>query len=1082
MSIIPNKYLATGMNLIEQGDSRLMLAQNTRIKNGIIRKRKGQQLIVPQDPFGMTTSLPQQSSYRCYKLFFYNNMLWGYFVNQSDTINDVIAFFSTTTNQWYAKQLPYGNYQYAQSQLGPPQVVESSRRLLIASKRGVYVLPKIENTPTTSLSDLILGIESKQAGCPAALPFRSLITTDTTATYNANWIGPKCSVAYRYVWKYVDANGTQVYGQVSDRFSIINTETVNFRAISIRIGIPSQMLSVVNQVERYSVQIYRTSQTTPSINGISVDPGDEMFFVSQLRASKDDITNEYIDFVDIIPDGALQDPLYTNQTQQGISSSRIKPPIANTIQHFAGCTWFGNIKNRWQLPFQLTSVSDSAAAAGYRNGLKDGDIIAIGEFALQAKSAILIPQNQFQIDNTAGYTNTFTRIKNTVNNIQKLYNSNNERTSFNLNTNSGPNDISGKMVLQQIGNNYAYNQFGSSFKPYIGLYRQNGWPNLFGSDPCPISPIPTISQNRGYGSKVLRLQVTVPGGNVKVTVSGTPDIGANDTINLALPMKKAIAGYPAHSSGTLSFSCNPGQYKVISVVGSVVEINQTSAIAFDYQIGVSPYQTIWTNLGVIHSVIQASTKFQTPAVGQQGNFPARVMYSQPYQPQSAPALNYIDVGFSDKRILKMFSLNKSMLVFKEDGLYRVSGQFPQFSVQQLDPNVVLFGKDMLSYLDGAIFALTTRGVYQITQNGTSRISQQIENQMQAHMFSGQPGASTSSDMTRKYGFAVSDMQQNTVSFWLTPPVGYNDVTYILKNSLSYVYDGQGWTKRNDQSNYACWGRNSNDPTDKGYLYSAKKYSAGWVTRQRKTGGYKDYADEMFQLAPAVFSAGSQGLDVDFSITINDATYGADFKQFFDDNNGLVGAVVARSTFQNQMLKRFVITSSSYINPTSYKLYLTPLDPSASVVAQLGGTGIRIYMPIRSSWKYGISGSQDAQIRKHFTQIGIVFQQPYFTTADVSFSSDINNQQTKLSSNVKGFALSNAFDFDAQPWKIEMPYFSGPLGQKTIKCIVATQHQRCSQLRFRLDHWIALEYFASYGFFYRVNSGGRTIERTSNTDV
>jgi hypothetical protein len=113
---------------------------------------------------------------------------------------------------------------------------------------------------------------------------------------------------------------------------------------------------------------------------------------------------------------------------------------------FDGCAFYGNVKSRWSLPFELVAVRDSSAAT--QRGFDDGDIIGFGDIAIEFKTTPTMAVNQATIDNSTGYAAMFTRIINTVNNAQKVYNSYDSRPYFNLNTVSGPNQISGTMVLE----------------------------------------------------------------------------------------------------------------------------------------------------------------------------------------------------------------------------------------------------------------------------------------------------------------------------------------------------------------------------------------------------------------------------------------------------------------------------------------------------------------------------------------------------------------------------------------------------------------------------------------------------------
>lgn len=104
----------------------------------------------------------------------------------------------------------------------------------------------------------------------------------------------------------------------------------------------------------------------------------------------------------------------------------------------------------------------------------------------------------------------------------------------------------------------------------------------------------------------------------------------------------------------------------------------------------------------------------------------RVYYSKLQQPESVPLLNYLDIGASDKEILRIFPLRDSLFVFKQDGLYRISGEVAPFSVALFDSSCVLTAPDSVSVSNNQVFAWTTQGIVIVTEAGANPISRQIE--------------------------------------------------------------------------------------------------------------------------------------------------------------------------------------------------------------------------------------------------------------------------------------------------------------------------------------------------------------------
>jgi hypothetical protein len=99
--------------------------------------------------------------------------------------------------------------------------------------------------------------------------------------------------------------------------------------------------------------------------------------------------------------------------------------------------------------------------------------------------------------------------------------------------------------------------------------------------------------------------------------------------------------------------------------------------------------------------------------------PNRIYYSAFQQPEAFPLPNTIDVGDADKAILRIFPLRDSLFVFKEDGLFRISGEQSPFTLQLFDPSCVLIAPDSVSVSKNVIYGWTTQGILNVTEAGVS---------------------------------------------------------------------------------------------------------------------------------------------------------------------------------------------------------------------------------------------------------------------------------------------------------------------------------------------------------------------------
>jgi hypothetical protein len=110
--------------------------------------------------------------------------------------------------------------------------------------------------------------------------------------------------------------------------------------------------------------------------------------------------------------------------------------------------------------------------------------------------------------------------------------------------------------------------------------------------------------------------------------------------------------------------------------------------------------------------------------------PNRIAWSKPGQPEAVPLLNYSAVGRKDKAILRITPLRDSLLVWKEDGLFRVTGEDPlSFRADQFDPTVHLVAGETATALANSVFALTDQGVVQVNEAGVTVVSRPIEDKL-----------------------------------------------------------------------------------------------------------------------------------------------------------------------------------------------------------------------------------------------------------------------------------------------------------------------------------------------------------------
>lgn len=104
-----------------------------------------------------------------------------------------------------------------------------------------------------------------------------------------------------------------------------------------------------------------------------------------------------------------------------------------------------------------------------------------------------------------------------------------------------------------------------------------------------------------------------------------------------------------------------------------------------------------------------------------------LFYSKTQQPQHVPALNYLPVGPSNKEILRIIALRDSLIIIKEEGVYKLTGVTPQsFNVSPLDLTVKCRSKNSVAVLANQVFMLSNQGIVSVSDTGVEVVSRDIE--------------------------------------------------------------------------------------------------------------------------------------------------------------------------------------------------------------------------------------------------------------------------------------------------------------------------------------------------------------------
>lgn len=311
-------------------------------------------------------------------------------------------------------------------------------------------------------------------------------------------------------------------------------------------------------------------------------------------------------------------------------------------------------------------------------------------------------------------------------------------------------------------------------------------------------------------------KIYILGNDTNTGLSFNPNIGPSGFIN------SITATDPTVLTTTAAHGLITGDQIVISSTDSIpsmdglFEVLVLSPTTFSIDVSV-------TTSGTTGAFIKAADAIFTENEEKSN----RVYFSKFQQPEAVPAVNFFDVGAQDKAILRILPLRDSLFVFKEDGLYRISGDSAPFQLNLFDNSFIVLAPDSVSVCNNVIYAWTSQGIQSLTEGGAYVISRPIDN------------------------IILRTQSSNYVNFkTVTWATGYeSDNSYVAftvletgdtQAQIGYRYSTltQSWTTFD--MGPTCGIINSND--QKMYLGAS---DVAYIEQERKTFSRLDYADRQY---------------------------------------------------------------------------------------------------------------------------------------------------------------------------------------------------------------------------------------------
>lgn len=395
----------------------------------------------------------------------------------------------------------------------------------------------------------------------------------------------------------------------------------------------------------------------------SADPGDELFQIYERRLTTAEVAAGTLVFTDITPESSLYStPLYTN------------PKTGDSIVASNDVAPISKDVALWQERLWFANTTGKhrytlqILGTGTPDGIQDGDLLVIGGIPFYWS-------NRFGGTTSGIYSNVkYTTLLTPGNNIawsaQQLVDKINSlwragTVSFRASYISALSDAPGRILIET--------DTPSTTAFYIAASRVNSF-----------SPTPATN---------------------KIVLNTSARVGTTVTVNTSTA-HGFVTGDQVYIGSLTAISAFPvGVKTLISGSGTVFTYTETgSATSFD-----TTY--------VVHKLDQKSNNDTRPN---------GIMFSKYQEHEAVPTANYLTVGSKSKNILRIVPMRDKLYVFKEDGVYTVSGAPPYSRVDLLDPTCILISADSPAVLGGKIYALTRQGVVTVSDSGVGVVSYPIE--------------------------------------------------------------------------------------------------------------------------------------------------------------------------------------------------------------------------------------------------------------------------------------------------------------------------------------------------------------------
>ncbi len=830
--------------------------------------------------------------------------------------------------------------------------LEALRNFYFTTSSGVFKIDALAATPRKA------GVVRALGGTGALIGSSGFLVEDS-------------AVAYRLVWGYRDANNNLLLGSPSQRLVVVNPSGsgVDYN-VNLTFTIPSAITT------EYFYQIYRSQGTLAADD----TPTDELQLVLQGNPTAGEIAAKTFTVLDETPYSLMRATLYTSPSQEGIENSNDEPPFALDMDIFKGSAFYANIRQKQRLTMAMISVE--FPSLGYYVDASVGTTSASPTLTTIASTTGL--RVGMRIIGTGIPTDT--RILAIASSTSVTMNKNATATA------SVSVEFQDRFTIGLVDywagttNNVSTNTFFADSTGTPGQNINNTAVNM-------INIINTSSSNTtlyGYyisGVEDLPGQMLFEersiGGNAFFATST-----AGTSFSPPLPVEQYITGNTVANPTVVTSALNHGLASgdIIQFFGSdsTPSINGQQIVTV-----ISP-----TTFSVpVHVTIVGTTgyfiKNDDYVVSDNDARQNRVAISKTGQVEAVPIYTYFDIGSANFPIQRVVALRDGIFFFKNDGVFRLSGEsFANYTVVLIDNTVALKVPESAVPFNNQVFCFTTQGVCAVTDSGVQIISVPIEDRL----------LELSSEQYTNFMSASFGVAYESARLYMFFTVTQTDDTFATQ---AFVYNSLTDTWTRWPISRTCGVVN----TTVNKLFMAKADS-GQILIERKSFTTADYADEQYAITISSVTSTSE-------IVVSSAT------------NIEIGMTLVQGT-----------RSTLIIDIDGTTLTVDPVNGLTAAAAE-------VYTPIEDILQFVPIDVENPGILKQFSEISLFFKNAAFRQIDATFTTNISPSEETVP-----IVNNSTTGFGRLPWGTGP--WGGQLGGKNVlRTYVPREKQRGSWLLISL---------------------------------